>query len=140
MPLTTPAHDTAWMRHASCIDAPADFVPQSEDHTTVDYLTRQYCDLCPVRVACLRTAIVTSSEGIWGGTTTFQRRQLVRVRNRAKCPLCLSVSLIQVEDDDVCRSCAASWPADRRPQPAPKAPAWDAPQAEDVAVVISGAL
>lgn len=34
------------------------------------------CHQCPVRRPCLLEAIATRSEGIWGGTTTYQRRKL----------------------------------------------------------------
>jgi hypothetical protein len=33
------------------------------------------CQACPVAKQCLQTAVNTDSEGIWGGTTTEQRRQ-----------------------------------------------------------------
>lgn len=41
------------------------------------------CRQCPVRMPCLLEAIETKSEGIWGGTTTYQRKKL-RIQQRIK--------------------------------------------------------
>lgn len=38
------------------------------------------CATCPVREACLEEALVTRAEGIWGGTTTRERRQILKRR------------------------------------------------------------
>ena len=35
------------------------------------------CKQCPVRMPCLLEAIATNSEGIWGGTTHYQRKKLL---------------------------------------------------------------
>lgn len=34
------------------------------------------CGRCPVRAGCLQFALRTGEEGVWGGTTTAERRQV----------------------------------------------------------------
>lgn len=36
------------------------------------------CAACPAQVACLRWAMANPVEGVWGGTSTNDRRQLAR--------------------------------------------------------------
>lgn len=33
------------------------------------------CDDCPIRIDCLRFALIASEHGIWGGTTHKERQQ-----------------------------------------------------------------
>ncbi len=40
--------------------------------------TRALCDACPVRAECLQVALDNDLPGIWGGTSTNQRRLLRR--------------------------------------------------------------
>lgn len=68
-----------------------------------------FCDHCPVMVQCLDSALRNGDVGIWAGTTTYQRNQLRRKRNRAKCPICLNHKLINVEDHWLCLACGVSW-------------------------------
>lgn len=39
------------------------------------------CGTCPLQAACLRWALESNAEGVWGGTTTAER---TRIRNRSR--------------------------------------------------------
>ena len=72
--------DTTWMDGAACrrLADPDAFFAASGDELEE---ARQVCAGCPVREACLAWAVDREwVEGIWGGTTFVQRRQLRRSR------------------------------------------------------------
>lgn len=48
-----------------------------------DVRTKQRCQDCPVREQCLEFALLHGHVGIWGGTTTRERREIQR-RRRAE--------------------------------------------------------
>lgn len=68
-----------WMADAACLDLPPDlFFPEQggTSRYTLTVVTRT-CAACPVRVTCLQWALaVPETEGIFGGTTAFQRRRM----------------------------------------------------------------
>lgn len=37
---------------------------------------KSYCGICPVAVQCLLSAMAEGYDGIWGGTTTYERAKL----------------------------------------------------------------
>jgi WhiB family redox-sensing transcriptional regulator len=54
-------------------------------------LARAVCRYCPVRVECLEYALATRQEdGVWGGTTPWERRSIRRRRQRAARQLTLA--------------------------------------------------
>jgi hypothetical protein len=114
--LLTDADDTAWMGQGACRSAQFDFTPDAETNKGLAE-AGAWCNVCPVRTECLAWAMLYRCEGYWGGTTTYQRLQLMRVRTRAKCPLCLSVTLVATEQHEVCLACGMSWVRDVRLEP-----------------------
>lgn len=118
MPLTHyhSAEDTTWRDQAACANSKFDFIPDIE--TTAGATQAQaWCRSCPVRTRCLAWAMLHSTEGYWGGTTTYQRNQLRRVRTRSKCPLCHSTALAYTDPHELCLACGISWIRDVREQP-----------------------
>lgn len=110
------AEATAWQDDAPCVDAVFDFVPSVE--TDGGLATAQlWCRACPVRTQCLAWAMLHGAEGYWGGTSTYQRAQLRRVRTRAKCPLCLGTALVYEDPHEMCLGCGISWVRDTREAP-----------------------
>lgn len=69
------------------------------------------CDRCPVKDICLSWALKNRVEGIWGGTTTYQRELMLRRRARKYCPGCTSQTVIMSGRNQLCLSCGISWPA-----------------------------
>jgi hypothetical protein len=69
-----------------------------------------YCNVCPVKVECLDYALANHEVGTWGGTTAYQRVQLGRERDRAKCPSCGASDLIYENKVQLCLACGMSWP------------------------------
>jgi len=117
------AADVDWQEQAACANTPIGvWVPPTETAAGLA-LARTWCDLCPVVQECLMWALLMRAEGFWGGTSTYQRAQLVRVRNRAKCPLCRSRELAHVDRHGLCRSCGASWDLEDPTTPAGQLPA-----------------
>lgn len=110
------ADDVAWQQNAPCATAGLDFVPDVETDAGLAEAQR-YCRTCDVRTTCLAWAMLHGAEGYWGGTSTYQRAQLRRVRTRAKCPLCLGTSLVYEDPHELCLSCGVSWIRDVREEP-----------------------
>jgi Zn ribbon nucleic-acid-binding protein len=118
-----------WHADADCRDVPSEiFFPEQEDEQALA-LAKSYCNVCPVRNMCLRSALAHSDEGLWAGTTTAQRHALRRVRDRAKCPVCTATQLVRLKDGndvvthEVCVGCGVSWRAERRPTENGRVPA-----------------
>jgi hypothetical protein len=110
------ADDVAWQTDVPCNDAGFDFIPDTETQAGLAE-AQQWCRTCPVRTQCLAWAMLYQAEGYWGGTTTYQRNQLRRVRTRAKCPLCLATSLVYTDPHELCLACGVSWVRDVREPP-----------------------
>jgi hypothetical protein len=110
------AEDVAWQDNAPCATADFDFIPDTETDDGVN-TAQQRCRASPVRTRCLAWAMLHRAEGYWGGTSTYQRDQLRRVRTRAKCPLCLSTSLVFADPHELCLACGVSWIRDVREEP-----------------------
>lgn len=115
--------DVAWQDEAACNGSGLDFVPNTESAAGLRMAQSLYCNGCPVRTDCLAWAMLHRSSGYWGGTTTYQRQQLMRVRTRAKCPLCQSQDLVWTGEHELCLACATSWVRDVRLTPIAATPA-----------------
>lgn len=101
-----------WHDLAKCNSLGDDtFFPLSETPAVVENLGQKYCNLCPVRVDCLKNAIETRSRGVWAGTNSDTRIKLRKTRNRAKCPSCLQHQLVYATGSQICLCCGISWPA-----------------------------
>lgn len=98
-----------WMDDALCRGSGHNMVPDIEHATAREELAEQLCNACPVRADCLLYAILNREQGYWGGTDTAQRRKLSAKKDRAKCPVCASPSLVRMEVHEVCLSCGLSW-------------------------------
>lgn len=64
-----------------CEQAPdAFFIDQSDENRAYKVkLAKSICDQCPVKFLCLEYALESyEQEGIWGGTTPWERRALRR--------------------------------------------------------------
>lgn len=105
-----------WMDNAACAGATFDFTPDSETPAGLADASK-FCDPCPARTDCLAWAMLHRCEGYWGGTTTYQRNQALRVRTRAKCFLCQSQSLVYADPHELCLACGMSWVRDVRLEP-----------------------
>ena len=107
-----------WRHRAACIDAPPNLFVDAADgdqpsqepyFPTAKHL--RYCDPCPVRTECLAYALDTRQDyGIWGGLSSYQRRQLRRPRSRPTCVSCGSGQILAGRNDEVCCACGVSWP------------------------------
>jgi WhiB family transcriptional regulator, redox-sensing transcriptional regulator len=74
--------DRSWRDDAACTDVdPELFYPEVGESPDPALAT---CAGCPVRTICLELALTNyEGEGIWGGTTPFQRRR-IRERRRKR--------------------------------------------------------
>ena len=74
--------DTApWRREAACADEDPDLFFAGDDRSV--RAAKQVCASCPVRSACLETALaVNEMHGVWGGMAEGERRRLIRQRRR----------------------------------------------------------
>ena len=79
------ARRPAWMEDAACIEHPeVEFIPparSSEDHARA---AKAICSRCLCRDECLAYALADPTLlGVWGGTSTAERREMRR--RRAAC-------------------------------------------------------
>jgi hypothetical protein len=76
--------DEVWREQANCKDVPLDnFFPleiTKQNRKEVNK-TIAICKLCPVAVQCVFEAIVNDYDGIWGGSTLYQRYAYIRYLN-----------------------------------------------------------
>ena len=68
-----------WREDAACNGVDAEvFFPVGEDIESMSR-AKEVCAVCPVREDCLQYALATNqTEGVWGGTTSAERRRLRR--------------------------------------------------------------
>lgn len=111
------ADDVAWQTSAPCVTADFDFIPDTETEEGAAEAEQRWCRTCPARTRCLAWAMLHGAEGYWGGTSTYQRAQLKRVRTRAKCPLCQATALAYSDPYELCLACGVSWIRDVREAP-----------------------
>lgn len=103
-----------WAKRAACQGAkPEIFITVGDADDELYYPSDEamaYCNRCPVRPECLAWALADPELlGVWGGTTSYQRRQLRRARERASCPGCASSDLVIEGTVELCLGCGASW-------------------------------
>lgn len=76
-----------WRGQGACLTADPDlFFPISSRGVSASQVSQAkcVCARCPVQAPCLRFALSTQEQGIWGGTTEDERRQMRRrARRRA---------------------------------------------------------
>jgi hypothetical protein len=102
-----------WEDRAACKDAPSRlFITDGDDDDEPSYPppdARAFCERCVVKPECYQHAIDFNEVGVWGNTTSYQRRQLSREKERAKCPGCGSTDLFTENGIELCLSCGISW-------------------------------
>jgi len=89
-PRPSPRADAAapadWREQAACRhENPELFFPIGTSGPALDQIdeAKAVCARCPVREICLQVALDHGEdEGIWGGTTPQERRELIRRRRR----------------------------------------------------------
>lgn len=100
-----------WHRDGACDGMVDDdrFFPEEweqKPHPEIQAL----CDRCPKNAECLAGALeYEDTDGVWGGTTPYQRRQLKADRNRVRCPGCTSDNVIELGRGQLCLGCGVSW-------------------------------
>lgn len=69
------------------------------------------CDRCVVRGRCLDRNL-NAEWGVFGGTTGYQRRLLIKKTTRKRCIGCGSHDIVEskTQRDEVCLACGLSWP------------------------------
>lgn len=66
-----------------CQNAPDIFFPELHEENVVQTyrMARSLCNHCPIIAECLNYALTTNqTEGMWGGLSPVERRQLLRKR------------------------------------------------------------
>jgi WhiB family redox-sensing transcriptional regulator len=117
-PEARPSNDL-WRCRAACRTAPPGlFITAGDADDDPKYPpdeAKSYCNLCPVSSDCLKDALdhTTPTQrviGIWGGLTEYQREQLLRRRQRAKCPGCGNDDkIVREATRELCLACGVSW-------------------------------
>lgn len=88
--------ERVWQDEALCLEVGVEmFFPLDSDSRGRDSLgfspqeiyraAKEVCAQCPVRMPCLEQALQREEEyGVWGGLTPFERRRVLRARNRTQ--------------------------------------------------------
>jgi hypothetical protein len=118
----TSSAEPGWWHRAACRGLPLEWFitpgDADDESRTPDPRAQAACDRCPVREPCLDDAWRNDDVGTRGGTSTFQRRQLHRVRERLACSVCRSTDTATVGVYQYCLACGMSWrTVARHPQP-----------------------
>lgn len=74
----------SWRQHANCKNIPTnDFFPVEITKNNRKEVNKiiSICRNCPVSAQCVLEAIVNDYDGIWGGTTMYQRYSYIRYLN-----------------------------------------------------------
>lgn len=73
------ARRPAWMADGACIEHPeVEFIPADQRPEDKAAAARAICSRCLCRAECLSYALADDVLGIWGGTTSAERRKLRR--------------------------------------------------------------
>lgn len=73
-----------WQDEAMCRQVgPQLFFNEDDDEPTYAREAKRVCGQCPVKDECLEVALAGDEEGIWGGTTKGERREIQRDRRTA---------------------------------------------------------
>ena len=76
--------DEVWREQANCKNVPIDdFFPLeiTKNNRKEVNKTIALCKACPVAAECVLEAIVNDYDGIWGGTTVYQRYAYIKYLN-----------------------------------------------------------
>jgi WhiB family transcriptional regulator, redox-sensing transcriptional regulator len=77
MPINNAFASAAWMSRGACRHQdPELFFPISDEAAHLVAAARAVCQACSVRASCLAFAVETRQDGIWGGTTSDERRAI----------------------------------------------------------------
>lgn len=113
MTAQTLTDQATWWDRAACRGLPLEWfvTPGDADDEPwePDPRAQAACDRCPVRPECLDDAVRHGDVGTRGGTSSHQRRQLKRVRQRLACSVCTSTDTATVGAYQFCLSCGMSW-------------------------------
>ena len=75
------------MTGAACAGEDTDlFFPDDKRNKGVIAIAKSFCSDCPIKSDCLDHAIKNEEQGIWGGTTDDERRDL-RLTGRISIPV-----------------------------------------------------
>lgn len=75
-PVVNPICDLSWQAEAACAGRDPDlFFADARGDASLVAAAKELCGSCPVAAACLTHAVAYGEVGIWGGTTTRERRR-----------------------------------------------------------------
>ncbi len=77
------AAEMDWRAYAACRDVDPDlFFPLGTTDASLPQIeaAKQICRTCPVSAPCLRWALESGDDGVWGGTTEDERRSHRQLR------------------------------------------------------------
>ncbi len=72
-----------WQTRAACAVEPEPSDWDDEVYSDVEFAL-EICAGCPVKAECLAAAMASHSHGVWGGTTTAERRERRAARAETK--------------------------------------------------------
>lgn len=90
---------------------PVEVDPETHEEYEPSYASpevKRICDACPVRPECLEWALADNVEGIWAGTTTYERQLLKSPKRRKTCVTCGSIDVVTERNHNICLACGVS--------------------------------
>jgi hypothetical protein len=97
-----PATGTNWQADGLCRETDPDLFFPGKGEPTAE--AKRVCLGCEVRTQCLEWALKNGERGIWGATTTAQRRRILRERQDGPDP---AVDPVKASRDQTIRRLAA---------------------------------
>lgn len=68
----------SWQRAANCIGMPSSYFFLDEEGNHSKTAFKAVCGACPVQGECLNMGILYDFDGVWGGYTSSERRNLFK--------------------------------------------------------------
>jgi WhiB family redox-sensing transcriptional regulator len=103
-----------WRAYAACRDVnPELFFPEDaggNEPATAPPEVKAICGRCPVAGRCL-DRYIDEPDGVFAGTTGYERRVMTRKIMRKHCGRCRSTDVIknQTQRKELCLACGWSW-------------------------------
>lgn len=102
------ADQPQWMKFGSCLKVDPDLFFSDVESDQV--LAKKICSRCPVEESCFAFSLARKiSDGVWGGHSAFERRQLLRKKSRRHCPGCDGTDIETERNGEVCVRCGLTW-------------------------------
>jgi hypothetical protein len=95
---------------AACRDADIEIFDWDDTtQKTPSWEASRYCVRCELTSECLDWALKNEKFGVWGNTTPYQRRLILKEVIHIRCIGCGSFDILEDPGHEICLACGLSW-------------------------------